>query len=92
MGRMRLGSRHGQVTAEIAVLFGAVIAALVFMAIYLQRGGQGYMKQNADQLGQQFSSTDPWSVTTTSNQSTTDDQTATVTTSTSTTAYSQNLD
>jgi len=49
------GNRRGQVTAEMAVLFAFVIAAFVFMGIYMQRGVQGSTKSNADQLGQQFS-------------------------------------
>lgn len=52
--------RRGQVTVEVAVLFAFVVAGLVAMAVYLQRGVQGSMKSNADGLGQQFSSADPW--------------------------------
>ncbi len=48
-------NRRGQVTAEMAVLFTFVIAAFVFMGIYLQRAAQGGVKGNADGLGQQFS-------------------------------------
>ena len=80
-------SRRGQVTVEAAILFTFVIAALVAMAIYLQRGAQGGVKSNADSLGSQFSATQPFSSSTTSK--TTEDQT-TVTT-TQDTGYSQTL-
>lgn len=47
--------QRGQVTVEVAVLFAFIIAAFVFMGIYLQRGAQGGVKGNVDSLGQQFS-------------------------------------
>lgn len=50
----------GQVTLEVAILFGFVVAALVAMAIYLQRGVQGGVKSNADSLGTQFSANTKW--------------------------------
>ena len=53
-------NQRGQVTAEIAVLFTFIIAAFVFMGVYLQRGAQGGVKGNVDQLGQQFSSGNIW--------------------------------
>lgn len=80
-------NRRGQVTAEMAVLFTFVIAAFVFMGVYLQRATQGGVKSNADGLGQQFSTKSPWSNTTTSNSNSTD----TSTTSTSNTTYSHDL-
>lgn len=61
------GNTRGQVTVEVAVLFGFVVAGLVAMALYLQRGTQGGMKSNADSLGTQFSSTSAWTLKTTSN-------------------------
>ena len=51
---------NGQVTVEVAVLFGFVVAGLIAIALYLQRGVQGGMKSNADSLGTQFSSADQW--------------------------------
>ena len=54
-------NRRGQVTVEMAVLFTFVIAALIFMGAYLQRGAQGMMKSNSDSLGQQFSAKGNWS-------------------------------
>ncbi len=55
-----LFNRRGQVTAEMAVLFAFVIAAFVFMGIYLQRATQGGTKSNVDQIGQQFSTETAW--------------------------------
>lgn len=54
--------RHerGQVTVEMAVLFGFAVAGMVAMSIYLQRAVQGGMKSNADSLGSQFSIQDGW--------------------------------
>lgn len=51
---------RGQVTVEVAILFGFVVAALVAMALYLQRGVQGGMKSNSDSFGTQFSATHPF--------------------------------
>ena len=51
---------QGQVTAEMAVLYTFVIAGLVFMGVYLQRGTQGGMKSNADGIGTQFSTEGGW--------------------------------
>lgn len=56
---MRRGNR-GQVTVEVAVLFSAVVAALVFMAVYIQRGAQGGLKGSADSFGAQFSTLSGW--------------------------------
>lgn len=64
----RMQAQRGQVTVEIAVLFGVVVAALVFMAIYFQRGVQGGVRSNADSFGQQFSATGAWNQATVSNQ------------------------
>jgi len=58
--RTMLKQRRGQVTVETAVLFGFVVAGLVAMAVYLQRGVQGGMKSNSDSLGGQFQATAGW--------------------------------
>jgi hypothetical protein len=55
---MTLKRQHGQVTAEMAVLFTFVIAGIVFMGTYLQRAAQGGIKGNADSLGSQFSTSE----------------------------------
>lgn len=83
---MRL-NRRGQVTAEMAVLFTFVIAAFVFMGVYLQRATQGGVKGNADGLGQQFSTNSGWNSSVTSNSNSTD----TSTTSNSNTSYNHTL-
>ena len=53
-------------------LFVFVIAALIALVLYVQRGFAGGLRSNADSFGTQFSSAQPWSSTTTSN--TTEDQ------------------
>ena len=83
----RIRASRGQVTVEMAILYGFVIAALVAMAIYLQRAVQGGAKSNSDSLGSQFSSQAPWSSSTNSNS--TENQ-ATVT-SDQTSGYSQTI-
>ena len=85
---MRRRSQRGQVTVEAAILFTFVIAALVAMAIYLQRGAQGGVKSNADSLGTQFSAKEAWN--STSKSKTHEDQ-ATVK-SDQDTKYNQALD
>ena len=57
---------RGQVTVETAVMFGMVVAGLVAMALYLQRGVQGGVKSNSDSFGSQFSATKAWNVHTSS--------------------------
>ena len=56
----RLNDHKGQVTVEVAVLFAFVIAGLIAMALYLQRGVQGGVRSNADSLGGQLSSIEEW--------------------------------
>lgn len=53
-------SNRGQVTVEVAILFAFVVAALVAMALYLQRAAQGGIKSNSDSFGTQFSATKGW--------------------------------
>jgi len=79
--------RRGQVTVETAVLFGFVVAGLVAMAVYLQRGVQGGMKSNADSMGTQFQATTGWKVVTQSNTT----ETKTEIKSHQDTAYDQTL-
>ena len=84
-------AQRGQVTVELAVLFGVVVAALVFMAIYFQRGVQGGVRSNADSFGSQFSATGAFNQTTTTNQNSTEDQTSVTTDQNQATNYSQTL-
>lgn len=53
-------NRRGQVTVEVAILFGFLIAAFIALAVYFQRGGQGYVKSNADAFGSQFQANAAW--------------------------------
>jgi uncharacterized protein (UPF0333 family) len=78
---------RGQVTVEVAILFAFVIAALVAMALYLQRGVQGGVKSNSDSFGTQFGSVDAWTLTI--NSTTTEDPDSVETAQT--TAYNQTL-
>ena len=57
MSHRSIRSRKGQVTVEVAILFGVVVAALVAMAAYVQRGMAGGMRSNADSLGTQYQPT-----------------------------------
>ena len=84
---MRRRFQRGQVTVEAAILFTFVIAALVGMAIYLQRGAQGGVKSNSDSLGTQFSAKSAWN--STSKSKTHEDKVAV--TSDQTSEYDQNL-
>lgn len=84
-------ARSGQVTVEVAVLMSVTIAAIVGMAVYLQRGIQGGIKSNADSLGTQFSVADGWSQTATTHQNTTENRTTITTDQNQTTNYNQSL-
>ncbi len=85
--RRRATRTQGQVTVEVAILFGFVVAALVAMAIYLQRAVQGGMKSNSDSFGTQFKTGQAW----TSNTSSNTFETANTITSNQTSKYYQNL-
>ncbi len=52
---MKQLNTRGQVTIEAAILWTFVIAAFVFLGVYVQRAAQGGLKSNADSLGGQFS-------------------------------------
>ena len=45
---------RGQVTLEVAVLFGLIVAGIVALSSYMLHGVQGYLKSNADSIGGQF--------------------------------------
>ena len=79
--------QRGQVTVETAILFAFVIAALVGMAIYVQRAVSGGVKQNSDSFGTQFSANKGWSSVTTSNTT----ETQNTITSNQNTKYNQTL-
>ncbi len=51
---LRLNKR-AQSTLEYALLIGIIVAGLVAMQLYLKRGYQGKLRENADQMGDQYS-------------------------------------
>ncbi len=51
---MRLFLRSGQNLLEYGVFLALIIASLMIMQIYIKRGYQGRLKQEADQVGQQY--------------------------------------
>lgn len=73
-----LREQRGQESVSMVMLFVFVIAALIALVLYVQRGFAGGLRSNADSFGTQFSSAQPWTSTTTSN--TTESQTAVNTT------------
>lgn len=83
--------QQGQVTVEMAVLFGVVVAALVALSIYFQRGVQGGVRSNADSIGSQFSATGAWNQTTNTNQTTNETATQVTTTQDQDLSYSQSM-
>ena len=54
MFRKLLNSR-AQTTLEYAILIGVIVAGLIAMQVYVKRGFQGKLKENADSMGTQFS-------------------------------------
>jgi len=64
---MRLREQRGQESVSMVMLFVFVIAALIALVIYVQRGFAGGLRSNADSFGTQFSSTAPWTSNTASN-------------------------
>jgi hypothetical protein len=67
MGR---GCKKAQSILEYTVLFSLILAGLLMMQVYVKRAYQGRIKQDAEQLGPQYSPGHSTSLTTT--QSTTD--------------------
>jgi hypothetical protein len=64
--------KNGQSLMEYAILFSVVAAALIIMQFYIKRAYQGRIKQDSDEVGQQYSPGHTKSVisTTTSSSST----------------------
>ena len=50
-----LNQKRGQSTLEYAVLIVVIIGALLSLQVYLKRGIQGHLKQNSDDIGDQYS-------------------------------------
>lgn len=49
-----LCNRRGQSTLEYALIFTAVVAALLAISVYMTRGMQGKLKESTDSIGRQF--------------------------------------
>jgi uncharacterized protein (UPF0333 family) len=47
--------KKGQSMLEYTLLFSLILAALVIMQFYIKRAYQGRLKQDADEVGQQYS-------------------------------------
>jgi uncharacterized protein (UPF0333 family) len=45
----------GQTTLEVVILIGVVVAALIWMGVYMKRGIQGRLRDSTDQIGEQYS-------------------------------------
>lgn len=52
---IRLRKNRAQSTLEYAILIGVIVAGLIAMQVYLKRGFQGKLRDNADNMGKQFS-------------------------------------
>ena len=69
----RLHNRRGQSTLEYAILIAVIVAALLAMQTYMKRGYQGKLRENADNIGEQFTPENTlYSYTTTSGSTSTD--------------------
>lgn len=52
---MRILSKNGQSILEYSILLALILASLLIMQAYVKRCYQGRLKQEADQIGQQYS-------------------------------------
>lgn len=50
----RIHTHKAQTTLEYAILIGVIVAALIAMQTYVKRGFQGKLRENADNMGEQF--------------------------------------
>ena len=57
-GNRKRDRERGVVTVEAAVLFGTAVAAFVAIALYVQRGYEGYLYNQAQSQGTQFDPAD----------------------------------
>lgn len=55
MKKSGLTYRKAQYTLEYALIIAVTVAALLTMQAYLKRGLQGGVKQNIDQIGEEYS-------------------------------------
>ena len=44
----------GQSTLEYVMMIGFIVAALIWVGIYVHRGMQGKLRESADQIGEQY--------------------------------------
>jgi len=51
---IKLRQHRAQSTLEYAILIGIIAAGLIAMQVYLKRGFQGKVRDNTDQMGEQF--------------------------------------
>lgn len=51
-----LGNKRAQSTLEYAIVISVVIAALLTVNYYMQKGTQGRLKESTDRIGRQFDS------------------------------------
>ena len=49
-----LRNKRGQSALEYALLIAVVVLALLAIAVYMQRGMRGRLKESTDQVGRQF--------------------------------------
>jgi uncharacterized protein (UPF0333 family) len=67
--KLKISSRKGQGTLEYALVFVAVVGALIAMQWYIRGGMQGRWKSASDDIGDQFSAHSPSNFTTSMNSS-----------------------
>jgi Flp pilus assembly pilin Flp len=63
---MRFQDKKAQSLLEYAVLLAVIIVVIVAMQVYLKRSVQGRFKQSADQIGEQFTTGQEYTIETTS--------------------------
>ena len=59
---MFIRKKRGQSILEYAILMGIVIAVIIAIQIYVKRAVQGKFKASADQIGDQFTTAEEYSV------------------------------
>lgn len=66
---MRLKSKKGQGILEYAMILAIVVAVIVAIQIYVKRAVEGKFKQSADQIGEQFTTAETYTIETQSQSS-----------------------
>ena len=62
MRMKRARSQRGQSVLEYALLLGVVIAVIVALQLYFKRGLQGRWKEASDQIGEQFTTNETYTI------------------------------